>query len=148
MKYAYMCHFYANPLSVLFAVPSLDRESLTRYLTKTHLNAIRSLPSIRKFIEEKAVEKDTSEVESILFDDAYLISLLPEFINVLENTAGQLREALIVLSKLSEMGNKSKSELGDLYVSVLEGALTPQTPFIRELLQLQRYESLHTDFSS
>src|SRR5271169_5437751 len=65
-KYAYMFHFYANPLSVLLAVPSIDPESLHTYLTTTHLNAIRSLPSMRKYIEDKLAEEDTEEVKSLL----------------------------------------------------------------------------------
>ena len=137
-KYAYMCHFYANPLSVLLAIPSIDPDSLQQYLTETHLDAIRSLPSMRKYVTEKLEESDAEEVKSILLDNSYLISLLPQFVDYLETKAQELREAVIVLAKLSERGLKTRRGLGELYLSVLTGEINSQTPFIRELLQLQR----------
>lgn len=133
-----MCHFYANPLSVLLAIPSIDQDSLQQYLTTTHLDAIRSLPSMKKYVEEKLAEKDTEEVKSILLDNTYLISLLPQFVEYLESKARELREAIIVLVQLSERGVKTKRGLAELYLSVLAGEVTSQTPFLRELLQLQR----------
>lgn len=138
-KYAYMCHFYANPLSILLAVPTVKPESLHTYLTTAHLNVIRSLPSMRKYIEDKLAEKDTEEVKSLLNDDLYLISLLPQFVDLLETKARELREAVIVLTKLSDRGVKTRRRLGDLYYSALMGEISLTTPFVRELLQLQRY---------
>lgn len=133
-----MCHFYANPLSVLLAVPTIDPESLHTYLTTTHLDATRSLPSMRRYIEDKLAEKDGEEVKSLLNDDPYLISLLPQFVDLIETKARELREAVIVLTKLSERGVKTRRRLGDLYLSALMGEITLTTPFVRELLQLQR----------
>jgi origin recognition complex subunit 3 len=133
-----MSHFYANPLSVLLAMPSIDPYSLQNFLTKKHMDAIRSLPSVKKYVEEKLAEKDTEEVKSILFDDSYLASLLPQFVDLLNNKARELREAVIVLAKLSERGSKTKRSLGELYLGTLIGEITVQTPFVRELLQLQR----------
>jgi len=133
-----MCHFYANPVSVLLGLSSVDPELWHNYLTATHLNAIRSLPSMRNYVEGKLAEKDTEEVKSILFDNGYLVSLLPQFVDLLEQQAKELREAVIVLVKLSECGVKTRRNLGDLYLGVLMGEVTSQSPFVRELLQLQR----------
>ena len=133
-----MCHFYANPLSVLLAIPSIDPDSLEQYLTETHLDAIRSLPSMRKYVTEKLEESDADEVKSILLDNSYLISLLPQFVDYLETKARELREAVIVLAKLSERGLKTRRGLGELYLNVLTGEINSQTPLVRELLQLQR----------
>lgn len=133
-----MSHFYANPLSVLLAAPSTDISSLQTFLTKKHMDAIRSLPSLRKYVEGKLAESDTEEVRSILLDDSYLASLLPQFLDLLNNKARELREAVIVLTKLSERGTKKQRNLGELYLSTLMGEITIQTPFVRELLQLQR----------
>src|SRR5436305_13460059 len=130
-----MCHFYANPLSLILAIPSMNPDCLQRYLTKTHLNAIRALPSLRQYVEEKLAENDVDEVKAILFDDKYFrSSLLLSFINESEKSAQDLRLSLTVLSKLSEFGGgKMKLGLGDLYLNVLQGEITHQTPFIREL---------------
>lgn len=134
-----MCHFYANPLSVLLAIPSMDPDNLSQFLSPTHLNAIRSLPSVRRYVEEKLSEGDTEEVKSILFDDSYITLLLIPFIDQLQSKARELREAVTVLAKLSERGMKSRRSVGDLYLDVLRGEITIQSPFVRELLQLQRY---------
>ena len=134
-----MSHFYANPLSVLLAIHSIDPESLETYLTTTHLNALRSLPSMRKYVEEKVANSNTEEVKSILLDDTYFISLIPQLVDFLEKKARELREAVIILAKLSERATKTKRGLGELYLSCLMGEISLQAPFVRELLLLQRY---------
>ncbi|KAB8302266.1 hypothetical protein EYC80_005707 [Monilinia laxa] len=49
LKYAYMCHFYANPLSILL---SPQREpNLATLLQPEHFEAIRILPSFQNYIE-------------------------------------------------------------------------------------------------
>lgn len=140
-KYAYMCHFYANPLSVILAIQCIDADHFPNYLTPTHLTAIRSLPSMRRYIEEKLSEGDTEEVKSILFDDSYLTNLLLPFMDQLGSKARELREAVIVLTKLSERG-KARRNIGDVYSEALTGEITVQSPSVRELLQLQRYTPL------
>jgi hypothetical protein len=134
-----MCHFFANPLSILLAITSIDPETLGRYLTRTHLDAIRSLPSMRNYVEEKLAEKDISEVRSLLEDDGYFLSLLPQFVDLLQSKAAELRDVVIVLSKLCERDIKARHGLADLYVDVLVGRITSETPFVRELVLLQRY---------
>jgi origin recognition complex subunit 3 len=133
-----MCHFYANPLSLLLAFPDIDDEPMDDMLTHTHLNAIRSLPSMRRYIEEKLAAEDTIEVETLLQDDQYLKGLLRQYVSDLHERAGELKAAVRVLAKLQERSHKSKRNLVDLYLDVLTGELTPQSPFVRELLQLQR----------
>jgi len=134
-----MCHFYANPLSVLLAVSTADPETLSTFLSPTHLNMIRSLPSMRQYVETKVSECDTEEAKAILSDDDYLLSLLPQLIMNLESKASELQEAVIVLAKLSERGVKMRRGIEELYLSALIGEITLETPFVRELLQLQRY---------
>jgi len=94
---------------------------------------------MRRYVEEKLSEGDTEEVKSILFDDSYLTLLLIPFIDQLQGKAWGLREAVTVLAKLSERGVKSRRSIGDIYLEVLRGELTIRSPFVRELLQLQRY---------
>ena len=137
-----MCHFYANPLSLLLALPDIDDESMDDMLTHTHLNAIRSLPSMRRYIEAKLAAEDTVEVQTLLRDDQYLKGLLRQYVTNLHEGAGALSAAVRVLSKLQERSQKSKRNLVDLYFDILTGELTPQSPYVRELLQLQRLVNL------
>jgi len=134
-----MCHFYANPLSVICSLSFIDLDLFSETLTPMHLNAIRALPSMRSYIEGKLAEEDVEEVKSLLYDNAYLISLLPQFVDLVQTKAREIREAVIVLTMLSDR-TKSRRELGDLYLGVLAGEVNSQSPFVRELCQLQRYE--------
>ncbi|KAH0437004.1 origin recognition complex subunit [Colletotrichum camelliae] len=55
IKYAYMCHFYANPLSVF----SLEDDEMNSELVQgDHLEAFRSLPSFRREVENAVEAKD------------------------------------------------------------------------------------------
>jgi hypothetical protein len=94
---------------------------------------------MRAYVEDKLAEKDTDEVKSLLLDDSYLLSLLPQFVDLLQSNARELREAVVVLSKLCERDPKMRRGLGDIYLGVLTGEITSQTPFVREIIMLQRY---------
>ncbi|KAK2610934.1 hypothetical protein N8I77_004321 [Diaporthe amygdali] len=65
LKYAYMCHFYANPLSVLLSEIKPQPE---------HLEALRNLPSFRSHIEDALEAGRLKHVRLMLDDDAYLLA--------------------------------------------------------------------------
>ncbi|EEY18536.1 origin recognition complex subunit [Verticillium alfalfae VaMs.102] len=69
LKYAYMCHFYANPLSI-FAVE--DNELNSELVQPEHLEAFRSLPSFRRHVEDAVETGDLQFAKSALQDDAFL----------------------------------------------------------------------------
>lgn len=48
LKYAYMSHFYANPLSVILGFLD-DPDGLSEVLSDAHIEAIRNLPSFRRY---------------------------------------------------------------------------------------------------
>ena len=137
MQYAYMCHFYANPLSILFGISDVDPERVSDYLSPVHLNAIRALPSMKSFVEGKLAAEDDDEVRSILSDDSYLITLLPQFIDEIQNHAKVVRNAVVILGNLCDR-TKTKRDWVDIYLGLLLGEIDLQTPFVREVLQLQR----------
>ncbi|KAK8049584.1 origin recognition complex subunit [Apiospora phragmitis] len=67
LKYAYMCHFYTNPFSILLAdnAPQVA-------LQAEHLEVARSLSSFRNHVEASLHGKAVSHVQSLLDDDDYL----------------------------------------------------------------------------
>ncbi|KAM3453766.1 hypothetical protein MY5147_004986 [Beauveria neobassiana] len=71
LKYAYMCHFFANPLSVLAHLEA----GKDKLIQPEHLEAIRNTPSFRKHVEG-AIETGTAEkfqyARSLLEDDTAL----------------------------------------------------------------------------
>ncbi|KAK6079779.1 origin recognition complex subunit [Seiridium cupressi] len=88
LKYAYMCHYYANPLSIL-----LSKEVDDSLLPKEILEIVRSLPSFGSFIETTLNAGDIQTVRRLLEDDRYLVVHLQRsqkqckqwLLNVLEN---------------------------------------------------------------
>ncbi|KAL7824219.1 origin recognition complex subunit 3 N-terminus domain-containing protein [Trichoderma gracile] len=74
LKYVYMCHFYANALSVLMAPETAEEEEI---LQAGHLEALRHLPSFRHEVET-SVERTTADslehARSLLEDDEYLVA--------------------------------------------------------------------------
>ena len=73
-----MCHFYANPLSILLADPE---EVLAKDLQPEHLEAIRELPSFRRHIEGLIEARHLSSARALLTDDAELASCSLEHIS-------------------------------------------------------------------
>ncbi|KAI0397883.1 origin recognition complex subunit 3 N-terminus-domain-containing protein [Xylariaceae sp. FL0594] len=71
LKYAYMCHFYANPLS--FLIPD---GANTRALQPKHFETLRSLPSFRQMVETAIKVKNVDHVKKLLEDDGKLESYL------------------------------------------------------------------------
>ncbi|CCE33104.1 related to origin recognition complex subunit 3 [Claviceps purpurea 20.1] len=71
LKYAYMCHFYANPLSVLCSPSQQDVPPLQ----KEHLEALRNLPSFRQTVErevDNCTPSSLRHAKALLEDDDYL----------------------------------------------------------------------------
>jgi len=130
-----MCHFYANPLSVL--ISEIDPEMLSALLSPVHVNALRALPSMKLYVEGKLEGKEGKEIQRILFDDFYLLGMIPQFMDDIEKHAGTVRDVVVILNQLS-LRSARKSQWGELYIGVLLGECNAETPFVRELLQLQR----------
>lgn len=75
LKYAYMCHFYANPLSVLLAGDGrLDRETLQ----PEHIEAVRTLESFKTQAEAAIEARQLNHAQSLIEDDDYLVAQVLE----------------------------------------------------------------------
>lgn len=111
-QYAYMCHFYANPLSVLL----LDQTNLAEgTLQPGHLEAIRSLPSFRSHVEAAVEARQLGHAQSLLEDDEYLIKqIVREDSRRRENHLQTLRSLHLILSS-----GLSSQNFTDLYMDAL-----------------------------
>ncbi|EXV00667.1 origin recognition complex subunit 3 [Metarhizium robertsii] len=115
VKYAYMCHFYANPLSILCSPDGDDAPQAE------HLEAARNLPSFRHAVERE-VEKNTSEslqhAKSLLNSNEYLLDQIRRGHSNKQTWAGRyLRSLLIVRAAGAQRGSFSRA-----YVDGLEGS--------------------------
>ncbi|OTB08842.1 hypothetical protein M426DRAFT_316867 [Hypoxylon sp. CI-4A] len=71
LKYAYMCHFYANPLTTL-----LSDDIEPNMVQAEHLEAARYLPSFRQAVEAAIEKGDVKQARLLLNDDRHLKTLL------------------------------------------------------------------------
>ncbi|CCC04973.1 hypothetical protein SMACR_04340 [Sordaria macrospora] len=128
IKYAYMCHFYANPLSVLLA----DEKSLTRQLLQPeHLQAVRTLDSFKAHVEAAVDARQLNHAQSLVEDDGYLVKQMVEQRQKKQDYLMQLLRSLHLLTSMDLV----PSRFTDLYVSALAGGLdlTPTIDAIKRL---------------
>ncbi|KAI1874512.1 hypothetical protein JX265_004720 [Neoarthrinium moseri] len=145
LKYAYMCHFYANPLSIVMA-DDLD----DNYVKSQHLEIVRSLPSFRMLVEGNLEGGTLTDAKSLLDDDAYLISTLQKSRIMWQKwTLDVLRHVKILsaerpsksgfiqlyLDALSN-GIKVSEESGGFYTSVQRMPPTEAVSFLTNVLDM------------
>ncbi|KAL7629340.1 Origin recognition complex subunit 3 [Parahypoxylon ruwenzoriense] len=108
--YAYMCHFYANPLTVFL---SNDMENET--VQKGHFEAVRCLPSFREHVETLVEKGEIKQARLLLGDDQYLTKLIQ----------GRLRDSrrwsLDLLRKLKILtaGKSPSADFTGLYLDAI-----------------------------
>ncbi|KAI1208815.1 origin recognition complex subunit 3 N-terminus-domain-containing protein [Annulohypoxylon truncatum] len=71
LRYAYMCHFYANPLTV-FLSDNIDSE----IFQEEHIETVRCLPSFRRSVEIAIEKGEVKQARLLLDDDQHLRTLV------------------------------------------------------------------------
>lgn len=133
-QYAYMSHFYANPLSIILGFID-DLDNLKEVLTTEHVEAIRNVPSFRRFVEGKLTDNDTAEVRKLLGDDDHVRSVVAVSAAACRSYAIEVGQALSVLEiARSCQANQNRIPRYELYAKALSGELSSNTPLVRDLL--------------
>ncbi|CAZ84501.1 unnamed protein product [Tuber melanosporum] len=141
LKYAYMSHFYANPLSIILGFID-NTDGLGEVLSTEHVEAIRNVPSFRRYVEGKMAAKEVGEVRKLLTDDNYVRRAIAERIPESRNYGIELGQALTFL----EIGRsctliQNNAPRYELYSKALSGELQT-SPSVREfLMSLKRMNS-------
>lgn len=118
IKYAYMCHFYANALSPLPTIAASGRG--TGELQAEHAEAIRNLPSFRMLLESKVESEDPQSLRnarSLLEDNDALFS---EVAMIQKTQRDWVRNALRALLVQNAAG-VSSSDFATAYLAMLSG---------------------------
>ncbi|KAH0565083.1 hypothetical protein GP486_001523 [Trichoglossum hirsutum] len=126
-----MSHFYANPLSVLLADTAAHK-----ILQREHLEAIRNLPSFRRYTSfvEKLLDGNQPQRVRLLLDDNSLLSTLMSHISHCRNVTNRLLDAIKVLGvSRGCLQGKSNAPLSELYVKAVSGELKGSV-IVRDLL--------------
>lgn len=124
-----MCHFYANPLSVLLLQDASPQPE--------HLEAIRNLPSFRVHVEESVENGELEHARSLLQDDTYLNQQRVISLKATMRWEDSLLRsvALIMAMKLPLEG------FNDLYTSALEEGIDLQFKDSKVLASVRRLSS-------
>lgn len=121
-----MCHFYANPLSVLLIEDSSPQPE--------HLEALRNLPSFRAHVEESVENGKLDHARSLLEDDAYLIHQRVVTLKATMRWENSLLRSLALLMA-TEL---STDDFTTLYISALADGINLQPQDSRILESVRR----------
>jgi origin recognition complex subunit 3 len=117
-QYAYMCHFYANPLSLL-GDDQRDSKSLLKLLQPEHLEALRILPSFTKLVETLLEGNEVIHARRLLEDDQVLLSEVEKALDSTSQTITTLLRTMHVLSSATA----GPVERIELYIKAFRGTL-------------------------
>lgn len=136
-----MSHFYANPLSIILGFLDNPRR-MKAVLSNEHVEAVRNVPSFRKFVESKFSTKDVGEIRKLLTDDDHVRSVVATAAEGACSYGARVGQALTVL----EIGRNCTATQNripryELYAKALSGELQG-SPLVREfLLSLKKMNS-------
>ncbi|XP_044714923.1 origin recognition complex subunit [Hirsutella rhossiliensis] len=114
LKYAYMCHFYANPLSIFISSGALASKAIQ----PEHIEALRNLESFREHVE-RAVELGDDEsmlhAKSLIEDDEYLLGKVKENDKNRQWWMGNVLRSILV----REAAGEQKRAFSEAYVDAV-----------------------------
>ncbi|KAI6716843.1 hypothetical protein JHW43_000576 [Diplocarpon mali] len=115
LKYAYMCHFYGNPLSILTGQTNIS--SVMEIFQCQHLELLRMLPSFKKLTEELVGARQLARVRGLLEDDNLL---LQEVSSRLESGSVETTRILRTMHLVASCSTVSVSKI-ELYITIFRG---------------------------
>ncbi|XP_063706309.1 origin recognition complex subunit 3 [Culicoides brevitarsis] len=137
-KYCMMEHFSQGNIYALCS-KELDKEKIIKELTKEDLEALRHLPSFRRFVETR---DDPRVVIKLLTNDDYLRAYLPSLIEYLQRFWQNFHCSLEMLHQLC--ANLPKAPYGkhlrELYRTAMSIEVS-EGPEFKEILQLLTFMS-------
>ncbi|KAL5043189.1 hypothetical protein BDW71DRAFT_128806 [Aspergillus fruticulosus] len=129
LKYAYMSHFFANPISVLLAdrIPGgLEHDKLCE--------AIRNVPSFREYCEILLEDGKTQQVRHLLEDNELLLSQAIQLVKAGQRSMHDMFQVVTTISVLLKDLNISKKvSISELSIRALSGELQ-NSPLLEDIL--------------
>ncbi|QSZ35080.1 hypothetical protein DSL72_007944 [Monilinia vaccinii-corymbosi] len=117
LKYAYMCHFYANPLSILLCLQ--ENSNLATFLQPEHFEALRILPSFQNYIELLVEQGELERSRGLITDDELLLQEVQVSVQDKDHAVQKvLRVMHVILTLAVETPDKI-----DLYMKASTGSL-------------------------
>ncbi|KAI1455725.1 origin recognition complex subunit 3 N-terminus-domain-containing protein [Annulohypoxylon moriforme] len=110
LKYAYMCHFYSNPLTV-FLSDNINAE----LIQEEHIETVRCLPSFRRSVETAIENGEVKQARLLLDDDEHLLSLLRGSLQDSRQRSSNVLRKLKILTA----GKNSSNDFTRLYLEAI-----------------------------
>ncbi|RAL01531.1 putative origin recognition complex subunit 3 [Aspergillus ibericus CBS 121593] len=133
VKYAYMSHFFANPLTVLLAgeTPPSMREDIV-------CEAIRNLPSFRLYCEELLDGGSAKHVRDLLENDEILLQHSRQHLTDGQQRMRDIFQCVkLIHLLLKKLNLVKKTSISDLSIRALSGELQ-DSPLVNDILLATR----------
>ncbi|KAF1830328.1 origin recognition complex subunit [Decorospora gaudefroyi] len=129
LKYAYMSHFYASVPSLLL------KEGITfSDVTADIFEAVRNLPSFRRWVEDTLDDGRAQDVRNLLEDNEYLFDQVSQHIQSGQQALLSLSHAASVLASIRQAIQMSPTvRLSSIWIRAASGELSG-SPLIRETM--------------
>ncbi|PYH46669.1 putative origin recognition complex subunit 3 [Aspergillus saccharolyticus JOP 1030-1] len=119
VKYAYMSHFFANPLSALLA----DGPATTKRSDQV-CEALRNVSSFRTYCEELLEEGSAGQVRKLLEDDAFLLEQSTRWVKLGQQKMRDIFQCVKMVHRtLKHFKVVKKPSLSDISIRALAGEL-------------------------
>lgn len=129
LKYAYMSHFYASCSSIF-----LKEDLAPPQISADVLEAVRNLPSFRRWVEGLLDENQVEDVRELLQDDTFLFKQICRHIEAGQRALSTLSHATRVLTLVREALQMSSSvRLSTIWTRAASGELVG-SPLLRETM--------------
>ena len=127
LKYAYMTHFYANPLTIFLTPPEEVEKRLLPIIQPEHKEALRMLPSFRTEVEQSLQNNDAARVRSLMEDNDGVEGIVEyacgEIEVVKKQLAADLKRLDVLHAAMVSINSGSVLEPVQLYLKYMSGEL-------------------------
>ncbi|KAK2626703.1 hypothetical protein QTJ16_003878 [Diplocarpon rosae] len=127
LKYAYMCHFYGNPLSILTG--QTKNWSIINIMQPRHLELLRMLPSFKKLTEKLVGARKLTRVRGLLEDDNLLRQEVSDSLALASVETTRILRTMHLVASCSSV-SVSKIEL---YIAIFQGNFI-DSEYIRSMI--------------
>ncbi|KAF2754270.1 hypothetical protein EJ05DRAFT_521023 [Pseudovirgaria hyperparasitica] len=137
VKYAYMSHFYANAASIVLGGAKFKE------LPKSVFEAIRNLPSYRRWAEQELDQSHPVVVRKSLESDSFLLEITKKHLVSSNAAIARLVDATAVIAAIRRCNQQSSAAhvaRSELYVRAMTGELAG-APLLRETMMSVRRAS-------
>ncbi|CAD6583165.1 MAG: hypothetical protein ASARMPREDX12_001195 [Alectoria sarmentosa] len=137
LKYAYMTHFFANPLSICLDTTQLLASSQTE-----HYEAIRNLPSFRRYAQTLIEGQEYEELRTLLDDDDSLRDLVVQKIPPSQQALQAISRAVNVLFRAqSSLTLKTQTLWSEMYIRAMSAELAGSAAFEEIMASVKKLPS-------